>query len=180
MGTLHFKATEVAKLIKTSIDAEKRSLTFSQKFDPEYWLVSPEREQQIINEINSGKFPSIDLATEIDYSKIPVGLHLVGDQGVYLMSNKSETAEELQSAKANGELRVLYAMGGNPQDDYDTAYWLKVDTFGQDDGVDFLGGDALISLTKMVLSDDDYLEIEITPDVIEVLGVTTISRDMRY
>lgn len=66
-------------------------------------------------------------------SKIPVSaeIHLVGDQGVYLMSFQDE-------AKEGEERTVAYAIGTNPHLDADF-YQMKRDLYGGDDGADIVG-----------------------------------------
>ena len=60
------------------------------------------------------------------------GLQLVGDHGVYLMSNAPE-----QQKQPNGRYRVAYAEGCDPDKDEDF-YENKRELFGGDDGVEFL------------------------------------------
>lgn len=63
------------------------------------------------------------------------GLILVGDQGVYLMSNGKPG---LMKDDGDGHV-VAYARGMNPDvDDFDTWWSAKRATFGGDDGADYL------------------------------------------
>ena len=101
--------------------------------------------------------------------KPPAGLWLVGDQGVYLMSNgqpnllhdgtlRNENTKEFTSGF------VVYAKGINPDIDeewFDT----KRATFGGDDGSDFI---ALDSLENIITPKKRVLTIDITPTTFRI------------
>lgn len=82
-------------------------------------------EQEV--ESNGGIFwPSSE---KIDTTKIELQLQLVGDQGVYLMTNVKYPKGETPSSQK----MVVYASGCNPEEDEDF-YENKCQKFGGDDG----------------------------------------------
>lgn len=66
---------------------------------------------------------------KVDLSKVELQLQLVGDQGVYLMTNVKYPAGETPA----NENMVVYASGCNPDKD-DDFYENKCHKFGGDDG----------------------------------------------
>ena len=66
------------------------------------------------------------------------GLWLVGDQGVYLMSNSKDGIKNLNSAKGPPKLLVAYADKCNPVGTCEDWYANKRQAFGGDDGIEFL------------------------------------------
>lgn len=83
------------------------------------------------------------------------GLLLVGDQGVYLMSNAVKT---LPGDKGKGNY-VAYARECNPKGDFDTWWANKNASFGGDDGVEFIPSGEVIK----ALGGKSDLEIDMTP-----------------
>jgi hypothetical protein len=87
---------------------------------------------------------------------VPPGLLLVGDHGVYLMTNATPG---VLKPDGSGHSEVIYANGINP--DKDDGWWeAKRETFGGDDGVEF------IDLPEMSDGDPVLLEINIFGDEI--------------
>jgi len=80
-------------------------------------------------------------------------LQLVGDHGVYLMSNG------LPGLPADGDQHVVYALGGNPRLDPDF-YDFKVDMWGGDDGVDLVEID---EVDRQAATGQKFLRIQL-PD----------------
>lgn len=93
---------------------------------------------------------------DLDLSKIPPGLMLVGDHGVYIISNAS-----YDEVIASGVPHVAYAAEVNPETMEFDAWWeAKKASFGSDDGADFLAESEILSGLN---SDKPYVII-LTPD----------------
>jgi len=86
------------------------------------------------------------------------GLWLVGDSGVYLMSNR---------AREDGEKpQVVYGVECNPKElTFDTWWSIKRATFGADDGVEFLD---LADIERLMGSKPAALTIYFNPDSFEL------------
>lgn len=94
------------------------------------------------------------------------GLWLVGDHGVYLMTNTKEKLLNDNQLSASdtepGRCFVVYAEGINPEKDDSGDWWdRKVETFGGDDGVEFLELEAVENQLKRVKR---WLQVNIQPD----------------
>lgn len=100
----------LARLIDSSVKANKRIPAYSQIadfHDPKQWK---------------------------SRADVPPGLLLVGDHGVYLMTNSKPG---VLKKDGSGHSEVIYANGCNPDKDAD--WWdTKGDTFGSSDGVEFI------------------------------------------
>lgn len=70
------------------------------------------------------------------------GLNLVGDRGVYFMSNREDEGNHTNVAEGGSPDAVVYAEECNP-DTTDEWYHTKEQTFGGDDGVEFLSLDSI-------------------------------------
>ena len=99
------------------------------------------------------------------------GLWLVGDDGVYLMSN----SEEWLKTDGEGEGGfVAYANEVNPQTmEFDDWWSAKRESFGGDDGADFLELGAIES--SLALGGD--LQIEVTPEAISIVTAVKVEKD---
>lgn len=118
---LVFPLDDLCPLLNHAWQAGRRRPTFDQLFEAEYRL--------------DGRTIGLEQGTptqdDIDPSRIPPGLTLVGDQGVYLMSN----GLPMEWDDAAGRARVVYALGINPdQQAFDDWWRAKNDLFGGDDG----------------------------------------------
>jgi hypothetical protein len=126
---------------------------------------------------------------DIDGKKIPAGLWLVGDQGVYLMSNGKtpplgpdeeatyDPAVDPDGGKSEPP-KVLYANEVNPKTlDFDTWYDNKRASFGGDDGVEFLSAEMLQDVLYGIGKDAKLLEIAMSPEQMEILAPETPSED---
>ena len=85
-----------------------------------------------LNSISASNFPTAD---DVDPTKIPAGLWLVGDHGIYLMSNgrpplRPEAGESLNI--------VAHAPEADPRINPEGWWEAKRAAFGGDDGVVFL------------------------------------------
>lgn len=95
-------------------------------------------------------------------------LMLVGDRGVYLMSNG---IPHLQAEdKTDNHSVVAYAEGCNPEtDEFDVWYENKRDLFGGDDGADPLTGEWLDKMATMIEAGKSEIQIKITPATLELM-----------
>ena len=94
------------------------------------------------------------------------GLFLVGDQGIYLMPNGIPM---LLANGTSGEpslelpAMVVYALECNPGLKPFEEWWsVKRDSFGGDDGVEFLGAKFVQSWMNAHVT-DEFLHLEVTP-----------------
>ena len=76
-----------------------------------------------------------------------VGLWLVGDQGVYLMSNGKPHLPKDENNPDRSSF-VAYAKECNPEGDFDEWYENKRLSFGADDGCEFISADVMESAIK--------------------------------
>lgn len=122
------------------------------------------------------KFPKADVRELFDHARTATehaaslgeegrpapALWLVGDEGVYLMSNGRPGFRD-----ESGKNRVVYAKGINPNvDPFDRWWERKRAAFGGDDGVESLPLDAL----KPALdTPGDWLTLKVTKTSISVL-----------
>ncbi|HGW2943519.1 TPA: DUF3085 domain-containing protein [Citrobacter freundii] len=129
MSVLTFKIHDVKKLIEELDAASSFSPLTDDLFNPEMYSDGIVRDKNGRTEQEAEKhggmfWPSEDF---IDQSKVKPALILVGDHGVYLITN----------AKADGSPSsrgtVAYAKGCNPRLD-DDFYENKCNLFGGDDG----------------------------------------------
>ena len=87
-------------------------------------------------------------------------LWLVGDHGIYLMSN-GDPADLINKEDEPTKCFVAYAEGCNPNvDDFDTWWHNKREWFGDDDGVDGLNWHEAIG--RQLLLRPRYIRISIT------------------
>ena len=97
------------------------------------------------------------------------GLWLVGDQGVYLMSNGSPHLSLSPGAKKNHH-RVAYAKGTNPDGKGDW-YEAKRAIFGGDDGSDWISADAFRStIANATKRGAKTIAIRITAQTMDLIG----------
>lgn len=90
------------------------------------------------------------------------GLWLVGDDGVYLMSNARESLAKPDGKK--GSL-VVHARECDPKLDFDEWWENKRASFGGDDGAEFLG----LAEVKDCLPETGDLVLDVTPTQIKFL-----------
>lgn len=98
------------------------------------------------------------------------GLWLVGDHGVYLMSNAA-CDQNIQQKDGNGML-VAYADQINPNTlPFEEWYDNKVAAFGGDDGCDFIAADMIEVMLEV--SDESKVGIKLTLSDIRVVNMKT-------
>lgn len=129
MAILKFKMTDVSKLIAEIEAAKEFNPTMDHLFDASLYkggvILDKEGLTEAEAEAKGGFFwPS---AEHIDKSKVESALQLVGDQGVYLITNAEAEGTPAQRGT------VAYAEGCDPDKD-DFFYENKRHLFGGDDG----------------------------------------------
>ncbi len=115
---------------------------------------------------HAARSPDWSMGYESDAPRAP-GLTLVGDEGVYLMSNGIPGL-----TKANDHHEVVYAEGCNPEvDEFDDWWSFKQRTFGGDDGSDVLPW--AVQILKLMRSKPDarYLCLDVTPNSVGLVGL---------
>lgn len=118
MGILTFNWKSVKGLLESTLLATpgNRRTVFVDLCTPELFKAGAK--------VNDGMVSSDD---DIDPEKVPLGLVLVGDQGIYLMSGNDE------------DRTVVYARECNPDSmSFDEWWSAKQSLYGGDDGVDRL------------------------------------------
>ncbi|AAW59598.1 hypothetical protein GOX2532 (plasmid) [Gluconobacter oxydans 621H] len=102
---------------------------------------------------------------DIDPAKIPAGLWLIGDHGIYMMSNGLPLLPSDDGQKPN---LCAYAREADPAQNAGRAHDVKRQAFGGDDGCEFLEA----ALVRRALSkvSGDTLRLNITPETLEILA----------
>ncbi|MDX5412815.1 MAG: DUF3085 domain-containing protein [Rhodobacterales bacterium] len=99
--------------------------------------------------------------------KVGPALMLVGDQGVYLMSNGIPRFQA--EGKPEGHSFVAYAEGCDPTLDEEEWWENKRYLFGGDDGADALGGAWMNKMAAMADAGATEILIRITPSTLELV-----------
>ena len=149
---LHFKADPVTRLFAHSKAASARKATLEQLFDGRF------RHDGTTIDLSTRPTPAWPSAADIDPRTIPPGLWLIGDQGLYLMSNG--TPSLLVGTGCDRHV-VAYALEADPALHPHTWRDVKDQAFGGDDGVMFLD----CAFMHCVLHHECYglVSIELTP-----------------
>jgi len=120
---LTFDKAAVLRLLEHAAAATKHSPTLAQIYDPKY------RKDGLEPGFSGGV-----TADDVDPAKLSAGLYLVGDNGVYLMSNGDPGL-----LKPEGGNVVVFANECNPETmDFDDWWGAKQASFGGDDGVELI------------------------------------------
>ncbi len=154
---LTFNADHVRFLLEESRKSDNRRPTYGQLADPQYWRddMDPERRKSMEAQFKKEGFAGDVVLDDIDRTKIPAGLNLVGDQGIYLMSNA-----EVEPENGSGFSHVCYAKEADHEKmDPDECYDAKRAIFGGDDGVEFIAADDLDDAL-----DGEFLKIDMSPE----------------
>ena len=155
---LHFDAALVRRLLDHSRAAATRRPTMDQLFEGRF---RKDGQDVDLDRLPIDAWPT---AADIDPSKLPAGLWLVGDQGVYLMSNGGPGLLIDPSGTANV---VAHAAEADPAKQPDSWWEVKRISFGGDDGVTFLDlgfAEALIQAGR-----SGMVCIDLTPDAAKVV-----------
>ncbi|WP_297500567.1 DUF3085 domain-containing protein [Ferrovum sp.] len=144
-GILRFNVGEVRKLYNHSMAAKEHFASARDAFEDKY-----HKGGKVVMQ-DGVEWPD---AKNIDTTLIPAAICLVGDQGVYLMSNglPPMLVEGSETKRV-----VAYAKGVDPRTDEEW-YRVKRDVFGGDDGVEHLP----LSLFSDLMEMDDDLEIRVS------------------
>lgn len=105
------------------------------------------------------------LQEDVDPTKIPAGLWLVGDHGIYMMSNGLPLLPFDDGQKPN---LCAYAREADPAQNAGRAHDVKRQAFGGDDGCEFL--DAALVRQALKQASGDTLRMTITPETLEFLA----------
>ncbi|AXY24047.1 hypothetical protein CD178_03303 (plasmid) [Komagataeibacter saccharivorans] len=140
---LHFDHALVARLLAHAQAASEHSPTYDQLDDPAFFKAGV-----------SSRHPT---GADVDRTKIPAGLMLVGDNGIYLMSNGYPI---LGDPDGHGSL-VAYASEADPRTRPDDWYDVKRASFGGDDGAEFLSADTIRKALEATVG--SRLWIDVTP-----------------
>ncbi len=126
---LHFDQALVRQLLDHSKAATERSPSYDQLYEGRFRRDGKDAD---LDNLGSDNFPTAD---DVDPTRIPPGLWLVGDQGVYLMSN-GKPALLVDPADTRTSWPTPPRRTPPPAS---TAWWeVKRAAFGGDDGVVFL------------------------------------------
>jgi hypothetical protein len=154
---LHFDAALVRRLLDHSKAAPTRKPTMEQLFDGQY---RKDGQDVDLDTLAVGSWPT---AVDVDPSKLPPGLWLVGDRGVYLMSNGSPALLVDPTKTVNV---VAFAAEADPAKRPDSWWEIKRAAFGGDDGVTFL--DLAFAETLVRAGRNGLVCIDLTPDTATV------------
>lgn len=156
-----FDADHLLELLALSEAATRRRPTFTQMLDPTCWREDMDRARltAAVEALESDGLPNIH-GEDIDDTKVPAGLMLVGDEGIYFMSNGM--SDEVEALRAEGR-HVAYARETDPKlMSQEEAYQNKRAIFGGDDGVEFFSAE---ELRAGILPGTEFV-IEILPEAI--------------
>lgn len=153
---LHFELALIRRLLIHAKTAREHRPTFDQMCDGQF-----RRDGKTFDfDGSSADFPTSD---DVDLAKVPAGLWLVGDSGVYLMSNG--TPPLLVNGSSSNHI-VAYAAECDPRNPGD--WWdVKRAAFGGDDGTVFLEASFIEGLIARGRADSVCLEV--TPDHVEAV-----------
>jgi hypothetical protein len=163
---LTFDADHLRQLLDLSRSADRRTPVLEQLVDPEMWRrdLPKTRRTLLDREVALDGLAFSARSEDVDPALIGPGLILVGDQGVYLMSNAP-----VEAVKAAGVSHVAYAAEADPTALPFEEWWdNKRASFGPDDGTVFLP-EELISGPLSRVATGAALALEVTETEIEVL-----------
>ncbi|WP_370160660.1 DUF3085 domain-containing protein [Limimaricola soesokkakensis] len=137
-----FDADHLLELLALSETARTRRPTYAQLFDPSLWRADMEAAGRAaaVEGLRTDGCPNLTI-DDLDCTRIPPGLMLAGDEGIYFMTNA--VSAEMEVLRAYGR-HVAYAHEADPT-------WMpckevrhaKHSIFGREDGVEFLGAEEL-------------------------------------
>lgn len=120
--------------------------------------------QQLLDDSKNAKEWRLAYGEYSDKAEARPGLWLVGDQGVYLMSNSKDGVLKDGSTPENPSHLVAYAHQCDPTSKGDDWYDNKRAAFGGDDGVEFL--DASFIEGALAKAKNGKMTLNITPSKI--------------
>lgn len=156
---LHFDADAVRQLLAHAVGAPAHRPTFEQLFDG-----ACRKDGHTIDPLTVSDLTR-PTGADADVGKVPAGLWLVGDQGIYLMSN----GQPPLLRDGTGSSHVLaYAREADPVRNQNTWWTTKRFAFGADDGVVFL--EAVFVIAMLAASRGSLAAIDLTPRQVAVTG----------
>lgn len=164
---LSFDADHLRKLLQLSRKTEARTPILEQVVTPTYWRrdLDKDRAALLRAEVAKDGFAFSARSEDVDPARLPVGLILVGDQGVYIMSQAPSDA-----VKATGISHVAYAREADPTTLAFDDWWdAKRASFGPDDGTEFLPADMLDAAFAL---GTQTVTLDVTPDGIGLVTRT--------
>lgn len=154
---LTFDSDAVEKMLDQTEAAEgQRRGNFEQNYNVAFLRddLPPERRAVLLAAAEDGFSDEIDPDADIDPAKIPAGIWLVGDQGVYIIPNTTTFDT------------VAYADQVNPKTlPFDTWWEAKRASFGPDDGCEFLPSAEI----RKGLEKGGKLELDVSRDGISIV-----------
>lgn len=160
---LTFPRAKVIELLEHAEAATDRMPTLEQIVTPENWRDDLDHDRRVFLEAEAAAkgFAFSARSTDVDPAKIVPGLILVGDQGVYLMSN-GKPGLPMVPRGAN----VAYANEVNPLTmEFDDWWNAKRASFGGDDGTHAIPAEVI----RAHLPGEGDLVMKVTPDSITLL-----------
>lgn len=154
-GTLTFKAREVRRLLEHSRAAREHRPSYEDLANPAYHKGGGVK-------LDASGWPDSD---NIDPTRVPAGLLLIADQGVYLMSNGLPALLAEPGGTRNA---VAHALESDPGAEGDDWYDAKRSIMGGDDCVITLPAE-MFERVLAVLGDDGQMHVRVTDDEVEVL-----------
>lgn len=158
-----FDAKRVATLLELAKNAKVRKASYAQTSDPSLWRddLDPELRKKMLEEIHENGYSFKAGHEHVDPAKIPAGLWLVGDEGIYLMPNCDLPQELINAGEHIAMARETDAKILGSQEE---AHMAKLSIYGGDDGVDFLPAAGIAPYLQ-----GEILELDITPEGIMLL-----------
>ena len=123
--------------------------------------------QQLLDDSKNAKEWRLAYGEEFsDKSEARPGLWIVGDQGVYLMSNSRTGIFKPSKAGEEPSHLVAYAHQCDPTGDFDTWWENKRAAFGGDDGVEFLSAEFIEA--ALAKAKNGKMAMYVTPTKIKI------------
>ena len=155
---LHFDLALVRRLLDHSKAATERRPSLDQLYEGRFRRDGKDAD---LDNLTGNSFPTVE---DVDPAKIPPDLWLVGDQGIYLMTNG---CPPLLVDPAHTRNVTAHAAEASPAADPDSWWEVKRTAFGGDDGVVFLE----LPFTEGLLAHarDGRVCMDLTPTQIEAV-----------
>lgn len=154
---LHFESALVERLLTHATNAPEHRPTFDQMCDGQF-----RRDGKSFD--FDGSSADLPTSEDVDATKIPAGVWLVGDSGIYLMSNG---APPLLVDGAGPSHVVAYAAECDPRGGGD--WWdTKRAAFGGDDGTVFLEASFITGL--IARRREGRVCLDVTPESVEAVS----------
>lgn len=122
--------------------------------------------QQLLDDSKNAKEWRLAYGEYSDKAEARPGLWIVGDQGVYLMSNSKDGVLKDGSTPENPSHLVAYAHQCDPTGDFDTWWENKRAAFGGDDGVEFLSAEFIEA--ALAQAKNGKMAMYVTPTKIKI------------